>query len=91
MNQTIQTVRCICPECWKGADVSADCELWACGKCGRISSRNATVGDFDQLWSRIEQEYTAVGVTENDYNRAAVKDGARAMYHLLTRNKFAHE
>jgi len=39
---------------------------------------------FEILWSRIEQQYAALGCNFDNYHLAAVKDGARDMYKLIT-------
>lgn len=39
---------------------------------------------FDDTWIQIEEKYNSLGLTQENYPLAAVKDGARDMYKLLT-------
>lgn len=45
---------------------------------------NPTMPSFEELWSRIEQQYTSLGINFKNYNLTAVKDGARDMYEIVT-------
>jgi hypothetical protein len=53
-------------------------------RCHIAQQLKPAMPSFEILWSRIEEQYAALGFSFENYCLAAVKDGARDMYKLVT-------